>query len=279
MESATISSSSRIAPYSPEWFMLRQGCFTGSEAYKLMTDPRGKSPLQKFEEHALKLAEMEAKYQAIPEAKLIQKASINLKTKIEASLVQYKILHEKKNDFHISDTAETYILQKVHEKLTGQIKQGIDNFATQWGVENEPKAKYWYSQITGRILLEPFLEFHPVIEGFSCTPDAPIDPEGLCEIKCPFNGENHLKHWLISSDEYLKEKHDDHYWQMMSQMEIMEQPFCDFVSFDPRINNDRGMFIYNLQYNEQDAALLRDRVIIARSLFNDYYNLFSQAVA
>lgn len=274
MEPGTITM--KIAPYSPEWFKAHAENFTASDAWKIMSNPKGKSPLQRFEDHAVKLAEMEAKYNNLPQAKLTLKSNVKLSEKIEAYKKEYMILHEKRNDIHLSETAETYILEKVHGKLTGMVKAGIDNASTQWGIENEPLAKKWYSKITGHVLLEPFLEFHPTIEGLSCTPDSPIDPEGLAEFKCPANGANHLKHWLISSDEYMKEKHDDHYWQCMAQMNIMGQPWNDFVSFDPRIDNDRGMFIYRLHYNEQDGQEMEKRMIAARGLFNDYYNLFSK---
>jgi len=266
----------RIAPYSPEWWSLRHGCFTGSEIWKLMTEPKGKSPKQKFEEHAVKLAESEARYNNIPDSKLNQKSSTNLKAKIEKYVKEYAILNEKKNDCHISDTAETYILEKVHEKLTGKAKMGVDNFATQWGVEHEPLAKKWYAKITGNVLEEPYMKFHDTIEGFSCTPDAFGSIVPLSEFKCPANGANHLKHWLISSDEYFKDFHPAYYWQCVAQMNIFSKDRIDFVSFDPRIDNDRGMFIYTMDINEEDAEKMEKKVLSARELYNDYYNLFNQ---
>lgn len=265
----------RIEPYSPEWWHFRQRCYTASESWKLMSEPRGKSPKQRLEDHEVKLAALEAKYGLIAPSKLSQKSSLNLKERIEKGKEQYKALYEHRNDLHISDTAETYILQKVHETITNEVKQGIDNAATQWGIEYEPLARKWYAKITGNVLGESLLHFHKSIEGFSCTPDNPIIPEGLVEFKCPYAGENHLKNWLISSDEYMKEKHPDYYWQMTSQMNIMEQPFCDLVSFDPRINNDRGLFIFKLNYNEQDGQALEERVKTARSLYDQYLKLFA----
>lgn len=264
---------SGIIPYSPEWFKLRLGTFTGSEIYKLMCSGRGKSPLQRFEDCKNNIAELQSKY-ASPE-KLGLKSNIKLKEKIEHIRKEYLILDEKKNDLHISDTAETYILEKVHEKLTGIVKSGVDNFATQWGVEYEPLAKKWYSKLTGNNLQEPFMQFHPSIEGFSCTPDALGDLVPLAEFKCPANGANHLKHWLISDDRYFLENHPDKYWQCTSQMTIFEKDELDFVSFDPRIDSNRGMMIYNLKLNEDHKILLEDRVKATRVLYNDYLKLFT----
>lgn len=214
-----------IQPYSPEWWELRHGCFTASEIFKLMTEPRSKAA---------------------------------------------------KDAGELSDGALTYILEKVHEKLTGKAKQGIDNFATQWGVEHEPMALKWYAKLTGNKLDSPVLCLHDELEGFSCTPDTFVNDDGLAEIKCPANGANHLKHCFITSDEYFKSEHPDYYWQAVSQMNITKRIYCDFVSFDPRINSDLGMFIYRLKYQEESEKLLQKKVKQARQVYNQYLEMFSK---
>lgn len=176
----------------------------------------------------------------------------------------------------VSKTAETYILEKVHEKLTGKAKMGISNFATEWGIENEPVAMKWYAKLTGHSLSESVLCFHKELEGFSCTPDTFVNEDGLCEIKCPANGANHLKHCFITTDEYFKKEHPEYYWQCISQMVITEKKWCDFLSFDPRINSDLGMFIYRLEFNNEDAEILCEKVKASRVIYNDYLNLFSK---
>lgn len=274
MDTATINS--RIVPYTLEWFKLHAQYFTGSEAWKLMSEPRGKSPKTRFEEHGVKLAQLEAKYRKILPEKLQLKSNLKMKAKIEKMIDELKVLEEKKDDLHLSDTAETYILEKVHGKMTGLVKQGVDNMATQWGIENEPKAKYWYTQLTGRDLLEPYMEMHQEVEGFSCTPDAQVVPEGLVEIKCPYNGAIHLQKFLITNDEYLRDNFKELYWQMVSQMAILDQPWCDHVSFDPRINTSKGFYTYRLERNEEVEAALLERVRRCRELFNDYYTLFTK---
>lgn len=263
-----------IIPYSPEWWHTRSGNFTGSEIYKLMSEPRGKSPFEKYEEHANLLKKWENQFEASLNKEL--KSMQNLKSKIETKQALVKELYEHKNDIHISDTAETYILEKVHEKLTGKPKMGVNNFATEWGIENEPLAKKWYSKITGSELEEPYMLSHDSIEGYSCTPDSFGSIKPLIEIKCPANGANHLKHWLISNDEYFKDKHDNYYWQCVSQMNIFKKKELDFVSFDPRIDNNRGMFIYSLNLDESDEAFMEGKIKESRVLFNEYFKLFNE---
>ena len=209
-----------IEIYSPEWFKDRQGSFTGSEVWKLMTEPRSKKET-------------------------------------------------------ISKTAETYILEKVWEKLSGKCKSGFDNFATEWGNDNEPKAKKWYTKLTGREVTDSRLVFNPDLKGFTGSPDGEVGEDGLIEIKCPFNGANHLKHCFITTDEYFKAEHPDYYWQIMSYLYLTGRQWCDFVSFDPRIDCDLGMFIYRVNKNEADEALLEAKIIQARELFDGFYQSFS----
>ena len=225
MDTTTDSPITDIQPYSPEWWNLRHGCFTGSEFFKLVGEPRSKAA---------------------------------------------------KEDGELSDTALTYILEKVHEKLTGLTKMGIDNFATQWGVEHEPLAAKWYAKLTGNTLIDPTLCFHSTLEGFSCTPDKFVGEDGLCEIKCPANGANHLKHCFITTNEYFKKEHPDKYWQVMVQMNITGRKWCDFVSFDPRINSDMGMFIYRVEYSETEGKFIEDKLKKAREIYNEYLTLFSK---
>lgn len=213
-----------IEPYTPEWFKLRQGRFTASEAWKLMVKPKSKK------------------------------------------------------DF-ISKTAETYILQCVWEKITGTTKQGVDNFATEWGREHESLSKKWYAKLSGNVLTGSFMKIHHKQEMLCATPDDSIGAIGLLEVKCPANGENHLKHCFITTDEYFKENHTEYYWQCVSQMTVFEASWCDFVSFDPRLNTDLGFFSYRLAYNESESKALLESVEKATEVFNSYYELFSKGKA
>lgn len=208
-----------IEIYSPDWFKNRQGSFTGSEVWKLMTEPRSKKE-------------------------------------------------------SISKTAETYILEKVWERLSGKVKQGFDNFATEWGNENEPIAKKWYTKLTGREIHDSLLMYKPELPYFTGSPDGLVNEDGLIEIKCPFNGANHLKHCFITSDEYFKAEHPDYYWQIMSYLFLTGREWCDFVSFDPRIDSDLGLFIYRVHKNEAEFTALQAKIIECRELFDKFYDTF-----
>lgn len=212
---------SGIEIYSPEWFKSRQGNFTGSEVWKLMTKPRSKKET-------------------------------------------------------ISKTAETYILEKVWEKLSGLTKSGIDNFATEWGNENEPKAKKWYTNLTGNEVHESKLVYLNDLNGFTGSPDGLVGEDGMIEIKCPYNGANHLKHCFITNDEYFKTEHNDYYYQIQSYLMLTGREWCDFVSFDPRIDSQLGMFIYRVNSDLELHEVMKEKIIKAREIFNGYYESFNK---
>jgi len=214
---------STIEAYSPEWFKTRQGNFTGSELWKLMTKPRSKSEL-------------------------------------------------------LSKTAETYILEKVWERLSGRTKGGVDNFATEWGNENEPLAKHHYERLKGIQVDSAPLVFKTELDGLTGTPDGLVGEDGMIEIKCPFNGANHLRHCMIISDEYFKSEHPEYYWQIMCYLYLTGRRWCDFISFDPRINYDLGFFTYQLKYNESDGMEIERVVKETREIFNMYLKTFSVEV-
>lgn len=211
---------STIDIYSPEWWASRHGCFTGSELWKLMTNPRTKGE-------------------------------------------------------QISKTAETYVLEKVWERLSGLAKQGFDNFATEWGNENEPLAKQWYTKLTGREVVQATLVYSKELPWLTGSPDGLVGADGVIEIKCPFNGANHLRHCCIADSGYFKREHPEYYWQCQCYMMLTGRCWTDFVSFDPRIKSDLGLFIYRLNADPEAFDEIEAKVKAARELFDQYYNLFS----
>lgn len=182
----------------------------------------------------------------------------------------------KAKDKIFSDKGETYILEKVHELLSRLPKPNITTFATQWGVEHEPIALAWYEKLTGRKVEQPYLFIDEDFEAFQATPDGLVGEDGLIEIKCPANGANHIEHCFITTDEYFKKVHKEYYWQMQCQMLLSKRKWCDFVSFDPRINSDLGLFIYRLNFNPEDGEAIEYKVVKALEERDSYFLLMNR---
>ncbi len=209
-----------IEIYSATWWQQRCGNFTGSEVWRLMSEPRSKKDV-------------------------------------------------------LSKTAETYILEKVWEKLSGEVKQGINNFATEFGNEHEPTAKKFYTSVTGNEIIDSKLLYSNEIEGLTGSPDGLVGDEGMIEIKCPFNGANHLRHCFITDEETMLSEIPEYYYQMQCYMLLSGRKWCDFVSFDPRIISDLGLFIFRVNANEEVHAKMKEKVMVARDLFNKYFESFN----
>jgi hypothetical protein len=173
-------------------------------------------------------------------------------------------LKEAKLKGELSETAKTYIMEKIAEEVGGFIPDGSSR-ATEWGNEHEDIAAIEYEKRTGFSLEQVGFVQHT--EFYGGSPDRTvIDPianenrVGGLEIKCPHNSTNHMWHRMIDSAEYFKENHPDYYWQCVSHMITLDTQWCDFVSFDPRVNENLRLFVFRLHRNEDDVKLLLSKI-------------------
>lgn len=170
---------------------------------------------------------------------------------------------EAKSAGELGETAKSYIMEKVTLEIGGFIPE-FENDATEWGNNQEDKTRRWYEQLTGLEVIE--IGFIKVNDFYGGSPDNAViddsetDRVGGLEIKNPYNSTNHLKHCLIDSAEYFKAKHPEYYWQCISHMITLDTSWCDFVSFDERIDHEIGFFRFRLYKNEEDAKLLLSKI-------------------
>lgn len=114
------------------------------------------------------------------------------------------------------------------ERLTGVQKETPTNFAMQWGIDNEPHAITAYENETGFFVNGTGLIDHPFIEMFGASPDGLVGENGQIEVKCP-DTTTHLNTLLT------KEVPEEHIPQITSQLACTRREWCDFVSYDPRL--------------------------------------------
>lgn len=167
----------------------------------------------------------------------------------------YKLMGVPKSKTDIfTDTAYTYILDKVSEELTGfaPVKNGE---ALVWGIEQESQAKKWFTTITGKTIEE--VGFISLNEHSGGSPDGIVE-DGIIEIKCPYNTVNHIKH-ILDSDNF-RSNFPDYYWQMQMNMLVTETQKAYFISFDPRIDSDCGMYIKEIERNQADIDLMVEKI-------------------
>jgi hypothetical protein len=252
-----------------EWKMERLGKFTSSNIWKLMTDPKGKTPFEKWEEALIQLGKWESEYENTKnkETKTAKEKLEKIK-KLSVAIVD---LDKNKNVKFLSDTAKTYILERVVEQIGGFIPESDSN-ATIYGTNQEPEALYWYSKLTGYELEKVgFMEYKGLLGG---SPDALVldrdsNQIGVAEVKCPYNSVNHLKHRLINSPEYFKENHFDYYYQCVSNTLVSKAEWAEFISFDSRIDHEIGFFKFRLYRDDSEIKQLIERVVIAEEYMTE----------
>lgn len=160
----------------------------------------------------------------------------------------------------LSQTARSYALDIIAERLTGERKQ-FSTAATEWGNDNEPLAIDYYQQVTGNQVMECGFVKHQTVET-GASPDGLIGLEGGIEVKCPYNTAIHLNNALT------KEVPAEYYAQIQGQIWVCGLDWVDFVSFDPRIEGKSRMSIVRVERDNQFILNLSNQI----KNFNDKLN-------
>jgi putative phage-type endonuclease len=126
-------------------------------------------------------------------------------------------------------TRANYMMELICQKLSGQREESYSNAAMERGVELEPIARGAYEAANGLFVEEIGLVNHPAIKGFAASPDGLVGDKGLIEIKCP-NTATHVE--FLKSGKIKR----DYILQMHAQMLCTDRDWCDFVSYDDRLD-------------------------------------------
>lgn len=123
-----------------------------------------------------------------------------------------------------------YKMELVSERLTNVASKHHVTEAMEHGTEYEPMARAVYEMSFDLMVDRIGFALHPTLDYSGASPDALVGKDGLLEIKCP-ETDTHLE-WMMAGD--VPEKHKP---QMLWNMVCCERNWCDFMSFDPRIED------------------------------------------
>jgi len=143
-----------------------------------------------------------------------------------------------------------YLQEVVAERLTDAIAPHYVTDDMRWGIEQEPVAKAEYTLRTGQLVQPCFFFDHFDIDNFGASPDGLVG-DGLIECKCPRTS-THIA-WV--ADGVVP---DEHKPQMLAQMACTGRSWCDFVSFDPRIQGPRRLFVTRYTPTQSEIAAVED---------------------
>ena len=167
-----------------------------------------------------------------------------------------------------SKTAESYMMELIAEILTGNSKPFFENDAMRWGTETEPQARAMYAVNNDFVDVKEvaFVEHN---EQVGISPDGLIGDDGLLEIKCP-NTTTQLKRAL--SDDYSA----DYKAQIQMQLWVTEREWCDFLSFDPRLECDAGYLQQRVCRDEEYIEEMKVKVYAFVEKMNELINILTK---
>ena len=178
------------------------------------------------------------------------------KGKITSSEV-HKIMGEGKGKEVLTDTAKTYLLEKISESLGGFTTLAT-GAAIEWGTELEELACKVYAEKTNvTVDKASFIVYN---DNYGGSPDGIVAPDGVIEIKCPYVSANHFKHGLIKTAADLKKVAPAYYYQCISNMLCANAKWCDFISFDPRVDECCNMYIFRLERDETEIDNMKNKI-------------------
>lgn len=149
-------------------------------------------------------------------------------------------------------TAETLIYKIAWERLllSGDISNGLGRLNVssremQHGNDFEGAAIAKYEE-EKQIEVKRGDSFIKKSEWIGGTPDGFIGDDGLIEVKCPFNGGNHLKS-LLTGEIYNK----DYLFQIQGYLWITGRKWCDFVTYDPDLIEGLQLNVIRIDRDEE----------------------------
>jgi putative phage-type endonuclease len=132
-----------------------------------------------------------------------------------------------------SASRKNYIAEVAIERLTGEPQDnGFQSADMRWGIETEPEARTAYEFETGNTVTEVGFIEHPEWEYSGASPDGLVGEDGAVEIKCPKSA-THIE--TLRTGKVPR----NYYAQIQWVLECTGRQWCDYVSYDPRIQDSR----------------------------------------
>ena len=140
---------------------------------------------------------------------------------------------------------ERYKAELICERLTGMPYEHYRSAAMERGSFMEERARAAYSLRMDVDVVEVGFIAHPTIALSGCSPDGLVGEHGLVEIKCP-DSHTHIATMLGRTKlprEYLL--------QMMWQLACTGRQWCDWISFDDRLEHWARFYCVRVERNNK----------------------------
>jgi putative phage-type endonuclease len=149
-----------------------------------------------------------------------------------------------------SKTAETYMMKLIAERLTGESEPFFENAAMKWGTETEDQARAMYELNEGVDVEE--VAFIKRCDFIGISPDGLVGDTGMVEIKCPTSS-TQIKRF------FTEDYSSDYKAQIQAQLWVAEREYCDFLSFDPRIETDASYLLKKVYRDDEYIKSMEEK--------------------
>ncbi len=154
-------------------------------------------------------------------------------------------------------------LELIAERLTGRAKDHYVSLAMEFGTAMEDEARLYYEGAL-RLMCEPVnFVLHPDYDFTGSSPDALVGSEGVLEIKCP-ETTTHLEY--IQSGVVPEQYRPQIAWEMA----CTGRRWADFVSYDPRIQDEKLRFFYRRLGRDEIEWKIGERFLTGEAVI-DYF--------
>ncbi len=175
--------------------------------------------------------------------------------KITCSKFTDLMANGKSKDHPFSQTGMTYLKRIVAERLGSWYS--ISARSMDHGNEYEPHAIAEYaSRKSVAVDSKPF-QYFAYTDDIGGTPDGLVGIDGCIEVKCPFDPSVHVN--TLLSMEVPKE----YEWQVVGHMLVTGRQWCDFISYDPRMNGKHKLCVIRVERSEPRIDELKKRLDVA----------------
>lgn len=161
----------------------------------------------------------------------------------------------KAKDAVFTETGYKYLRQLVAEKLGSWYSFSASS--TQWGNDNEPHAIEEYRKLTGYEVDSSPFQYFPYNEWIGGTPDGIVSEDGCIEVKCPYDPSVHVNTLLT------RKVPKDYDWQTVGHLLVTGRRWCDFISYDPRMQEPQNVVVIRVERDEARIEFLKARLNLA----------------
>jgi hypothetical protein len=154
-----------------------------------------------------------------------------------------------------SQTGKAYLRRIVAERLGSWYS--VSARAMDWGNDNEPKAILEYASREIVFVDNKPFQYFSYNDDIGGTPDGLVGTDGCVEVKCPFDPSVHVNTLLT------RKVPSDYEWQVVGHLLVTGRKWCDFISFDPRIEGKHRLCVIRVERSEPRIAELDKRLQLA----------------